>query len=311
MEPQIASTILMVRPASFGYNAETAVNNAFQTNDQAVDPSIVTLQAQQEFDNMVETLRAEGVEVLVYEDTPQPVKPDAVFPNNWFSTHQSGALVLYPMFASNRRLERTDAVLDLLSEKGFQTNEKWKLDVAESTNQFLEGTGSLILDRPNKIAYACLSPRTDKELFQDWCQKMGYKGIAFTAKDQRGQLIYHTNVLMALGLDFVVICMDAVVDSSEKDLLVATFSSTGKKIINLTQNQMDAFAGNMLQVATSHGTPLLVLSQTAIESLTKEQIEHLSALTSIVAVEIPTIEKYGGGSARCMMAEIYLPKPAN
>lgn len=308
MEPQIASTILMVRPASFGYNAETAVNNAFQTNDPSISAETVTALAQAEFDNMVETLREKGLEVLVYEDQISPVKPDAVFPNNWFSTHQDGQVVLYPMFAPNRRLERSDAVLDLLQNHRFQFGKQWDLHQAETEQKFLEGTGSLILDRPNRVAYACLSPRTERSLFDQWCATMGYTGVAFTAVDQRGQLIYHTNVLMALGKDFVVICLDAVADPLEKNQLKKQFETTGKQVVEISQDQMDAFAGNMLQVAAIDGKPLLVLSQTAYESLNEAQITQLKGLTDLIPVAIPTIEKYGGGSARCMMAEIYLPR---
>ncbi len=305
-EPPIASHILMVRPANFGYNEQTAASNAFQQQDNTLTPEAIQNQALAEFDQFVEKLQAAGVNIIVIEDTPQPKKTDAIFPNNWVTFHANGRIITYPMYAPVRRLERREEVVrQLMQQFGFQD---WvHLENAEADNLFLEGTGSMILDRTNRLAYACISPRTDVALLRSFCEIAGYEPVAFRAVDGNGQDIYHTNVMMALGTAFVVICIDTVLDSSERTLLLEKFRQTDKEVVNITVAQMQAFAGNMLQVQTNMGEPLLVMSEQAYLSLTKEQIEQLKRHTNLLYSSLYTIEKYGGGSARCMMAEVFVP----
>ncbi|MEZ4988694.1 MAG: arginine deiminase-related protein [Saprospiraceae bacterium] len=304
---QITDTILMVRPANFGFNAQTAGNNAFQTNDTSLAAEQVSQQARQEFDTFVQRLRDAGVTVLVVEDTPDPIKYDAVFPNNWFSTHADGTLVTYPMYAPMRRLERRDDVLEMLQQKyGYQR----RVDVAtrELQERFLEGTGSLILDRDHQVVYACRSIRTDGGLLDEFALWMGFEKVIFDAYDRNGLPIYHTNVMMALGVDFCVICLDTVTDAVQRRNLTDKLHETGKDIIAISIDQMEAFAGNMLQVKSKDGTAYLVMSSQAYYSLSEEQIRRLEQHTLLLHSPIPTIETYGGGSARCMMAEVF---PAN
>lgn len=304
---QITDTILMVRPACFGFNEQTAESNAFQTNDGSLNPAQIQEQALGEFDAFVTALRQAGVHVIVVEDTPQPVKTDAVFPNNWVSFHQDGTVITYPMFAPIRRLERREDIIEMLSQH-YQINQRIHLEEAEADNLFLEGTGSMILDRVNRLAYACLSPRTDKGLFEDFCKKAAYSPVVFHSVDAGGKDIYHTNVMMALGETFVVICLDTIKNPDERQQVENHLKNTKKEVIPITLDQMNAFAGNMLQVKSTEGTPLLVMSQQAFEVLTAEQIAHISRHTRILSSPIPVIETYGGGSARCMMAEVFLPK---
>ncbi len=295
----------MVRPAHFGYNPETATNNAFQSENPDLTAEQVKEKALQEFDTFVARLRDAGVQVYVAEDTPLPVKPDAIFPNNWVTFHQDGTVATYPMHAPTRRKERREDVIEQLSTH-FEVNNRVQFEGTEAESRFLEGTGSLILDRPNRIAYACLSPRTEGELLDTFCTTMGYKKVAFTAVDGEGKAIYHTNVMMALGVDFVVICLDAVPDKAEQQLLKDQFAATGKAIIEISLDQMMAFAGNMLQVAGKDGTPYLVMSEQAYQSLTAGQVATIEQYTEILHSPLYTIEQHGGGSARCMMAEIFL-----
>jgi hypothetical protein len=297
--------ILMVRPASFGFNPQTANSNAFQ---KQADPSPeIRDRAIQEFDKMVETLRKEGVNVIVVEDTPEPVKPDAVFPNNWVTFHAEGVAVLYPMEAENRRLERRMDILENLKKK-FQIRDILDLSHHEEKQKYLEGTGSLILDRYNKIAYASLSSRTNTQVLDNFCHLMQYQAVTFFAKDRNGKDIYHTNVVMTLGDKFVVICMDAVTDAFDKEDLLESFKKTRREVIKITHEQMEKFAGNMLSIDNDRGDKLLVMSATSYKALTDSQIKQLLLYAKIVPVEITTIETYGGGSARCMMAEIFLSK---
>lgn len=303
---QTAETIMMVRPANFGFNEQTASNNAFQTNDTSRPESEIQQLAIQEFDGMVEKLREAGVNVLVVEDTAVPAKADAIFPNNWVTFHQDGRIITYPMYAPVRRLERREDVLDKLSAQ-YAFSERIHLENNEQKNRYLEGTGSMILDRPNKIVYACLSPRTDKALLEEYCSLIGYEMMAFTALDGREQEIYHTNVMMALGEGFVVICLDTLRDPSERRMLMNKFAATGKEVIEISLDQMLHFAGNMLQVRNPAGDTFLVMSEQAFKSLTPAQIVLIEKHTNILFSPIPTIETYGGGSARCMMAEVFVP----
>lgn len=302
---QITNHILMVRPASFGFNPETAASNAFQTKEEGFSAELVQKMAREEFDIFVETLRGAGVKVTVIEDTEAPPKPDAVFPNNWVTFHEDGTVVTYPMLSAMRKLERREDAIALLS-RHYLIKDRVRLEEAESEGIILEGTGSLILDRPNKIAYACLSPRTHEKLLDDFCAQLGYKKVAFHAVDQQGQEIYHTNVMMALGETFVVICLESVIDPNQRKMLEDSFRSSGKEIITISFAQMNSYAGNMLQVRSEDGEPILVMSEQAFESLTEEQVEKLQEHSNLLYSPLYTIEKFGGGSARCMMAEVFL-----
>jgi hypothetical protein len=300
---QTTSHLLMIRPVNFGYNAETAVNNAFQVKE---DNDNVQNKALNEFDAFVNLLRQNGVDIMVVDDTTEPHTPDSIFPNNWVSFHNDGNLLLYPMYAINRRAERKQHVLDKVSEK-FTISKMIDLSGYEKENIFLEGTGSMVLDRDNKIAYACLSPRTSEKALADFCQQTGYKSVLFHALDQNGQPIYHTNVMMCVGDRYVVICLDSIPDKKEKEHVVGAIKKTGKEIIEITLEQMNHFAGNMLQVQNQAGEKLLVMSTQAYESLTSEQREKLESFNKIIHSTLTTIETNGGGSARCMMAEVHLP----
>lgn len=303
---QTTDTILMVRPANFGYNEETAASNAFQTKNQELIQS-ANQKALAEFDGFVAHLEANGVRVVVVEDTPEPVKPDAIFPNNWITFHQNGLVITYPMLSVLRRNERRDDVLDRLVDDYF-IGKKVELESYEDDGVILEGTGSLILDRPNRIAYACLSPRTSPDLLKRFCEIADYEPVAFHAVDGKGQEIYHTNVMMALGETFVVICLDTVRDEEEKQSLLKKFYETEKEVIEITLDQMMHFAGNMLQVRNQQGKTFLVMSEQAYQSLEPSQIKKIEKHTQILHIPIPTIETLGGGSVRCMMAEVFLPK---
>lgn len=304
---QTTSHILMVRPSNFGFNEETAESNAFQTNDQSLTPKEISTKAVEEFDAFVEKLRSVGVDVIVAEDTNRPLKPDAVFPNNWVTFHQNGTIVTYPMYAPVRRLERRDDIVRSIQER-FQVEQKIQLQEYEDIDQYLEGTGSMIIDRPNKLVYACLSPRTHPDLLARYCKIMGYTAVPFHALDGEGKEVYHTNVMMALGETFVVICFDAVASELEDEMLRKRFEETEKDIIEITLDQMLLFAGNMLQVRNAKGETYLVMSEQAYESLDAAQIAQINKHTNILHSPIYTIETYGGGSARCMMAEVFLPE---
>lgn len=303
---QNTNHLLMIRPAHFGYNAATAVNNAFQVKNDDAD---VQQKALAEFDNFVSLLRQKGVDVTVVEDTPEPHTPDSVFPNNWISFHEDGTVVLYPMFAENRRAERKQHVLDTIRKK-FSQQSFTDLTPYEQSNLFLEGTGSMVLDRENKIAYACLSPRTSQKVLSDFGAKMGYRIVAFDAVDEKGFPIYHTNVMMCVADRYVVVCTDCIPDKGQLQLLADALSATGKEIVPVSYAQVNQFAGNMLQVKTKTGAPLLIMSSQAWESLSGEQQQKLLGFNEVVHAPLYTIEKNGGGSARCMMAEIFLPPQA-
>ncbi len=298
----------MVRPAHFAFNEETAANNAFQSRDTRLTPEQMEQQAIEEFDGFVERLRAAGVQVIVAKDSIRPVKPDAIFPNNWVSFHQEGFIITYPMFAPTRRRERRRQILTQVLEEGFRSDRRLNFEFNEKRERYLEGTGSIIFDHAHRLAYACLSPRTDEQLLDDLCQEIDYQKVVFHATDANGQDIYHTNVMMALGETFVVICLDTVRDAAERQMLEQKFKATHKEIVTITLEQMHAFAGNMLQVRTTAGQTLLVMSSTAYHALTPKQISTLEGHTTLLHSPIPTIETYGGGSARCMMAEVFLPE---
>lgn len=297
----------MVRPSNFGFNTETAANNAFQINDKSLSVAEIQQKAMLEFDNFVTILRGQGINVVVAEDSPLPVKTDAVFPNNWITSHGDGTMVLYPMNAPSRRLERAENVIKVV-ETQFSVKKVLHLEHYEDVPSFLEGTGSMILDRMNDICYACLSPRTDLSLLEEWCEIMKHECVAFHAVDGQGQDIYHTNVMMALGETFVVICMDTVRDEAEKRNLIEHFATTNKEIIGISIAQMLSFAGNMLQVRNDAGQTFLVMSKQAYDSLNDTQIAGIQKHTQIIYADIKTIETYGGGSARCMMAEMFFDK---
>ncbi len=298
---QTTQNILMIRPVAFSFNDETAVNNAFQKSGDKT--SQVQLKALQEFNAMVQLLTANGVHVMVADDTPEPHTPDSIFPNNWFSTHEEGLVVLYPMFAENRRLERRPDLIQWLGER-FILNDIIDFTEFEKENKFLEGTGSMVLDRDLRICYACISPRTDKHVLQLFSNKLGYELIAFHAVDKDANPIYHTNVVMTVGTNFVLGCLDCIPDDYERALLR---QSTNKQWIEISTEQMNQFAGNMLEVKTVKGESVLVMSQSAYQSLTPQQITLIEKHVRVLHPDIPTIEQNGGGSVRCMMAEIFLP----
>ncbi|MFK7933064.1 MAG: citrulline utilization hydrolase CtlX, partial [Saprospiraceae bacterium] len=293
MSTQSTSHILMVRPAHFGYNQQTAVNNAFMKQPDKKEISNIAEQAVQEFDDFVNLLRAAGVNVLVIEDSDTPAKPDAVFPNNWITTHPNNAVITYPMFSPLRRLERRDEIIDII-EQQFIISKRIRLEKYEKENRFLEGTGSIILDRPNNLAYACVSGRTDEQLFYDFCKYVEYQPVLFHSTDQNSFPVYHTNVMMAMGTQYVVICMESITDPDENKRLRELFKQTGKEIIDLTHEQMNSFAGNMLEVQNANGDTLLVMSEQANHSLDDQQILQISNYTDILYAPIYTIEKYSG-----------------
>jgi hypothetical protein len=305
---QTTSHILMIRPVNFTFNVETAVNNAFQTPPAISGPAAASTPQQQalhEFNDFVKLLRDNDIDVTVIDDTPEPYTPDSIFPNNWVSFHEQGLVCLYPMYAANRRLERKPGVLQQLG-KAFRIGQTLDFSSYEQKGGFLEGTGSMVLDREKKIAYACLSPRTDLAVLLDFCDKTGYRPEVFTAVDSQGQAIYHTNVMMCVADRFVVVCPDSLPVASQRDHLAATIHASGKTLIPISLEQMNRFAGNMLQVHNRSGERLLVMSTQAYHSLSTEQIERLTAFNRILHSSLTTIETNGGGSARCMMAEIHL-----
>jgi hypothetical protein len=304
---QTTSHLLMIRPVRFGFNEQTAVNNAFQV---AGEQEKVQESAVKEFDDFVEKLRAEDIDVMVVNDSDRPHTPDSIFPNNWISFHNDGRVFLYPMFAENRRLERKPEVIETIKRR-FEINQTIDLSVFESENKFLEGTGSMVLDRESKIAYACLSPRTDKELFELFCRKAGYKPVSFRSIDENGRDIYHTNVMMCVADKYVVICLSSIPDSNELKQVTDAIISSGKKIIEISFDQVNHFAGNMLQVNNKTGEKFLVMSSQAYSALTTEQANELSSYNRIIHSNLETIERNGGGSARCMMAEVHLRQKDN
>ncbi len=305
MKRQTTAHIMMVRPANFGFNAQTAENNAFQSNISELSSLEIKERARNEFDEFVAKLRANGVNIIVVEEPETPIRPDSVFPNNWITFHHNGTVITYPMYAPIRRIERREDVVEMIKEK-FEVKRLVRFEQYENSNQFLEGTGSMILDRVNRLVYACLSPRTDAKLLDEFCHWADYKKMEFHAVDDQATDIYHTNVMMAMGDHFVVICMDTIRGEAERKALEKSFAKTGKEIINISMEQMKSFAGNMLQVQNTEGKTFLVMSEQAFKSLDESQIQQIEKHTNILHSDIQTIEKFGGGSARCMMAEVFL-----
>jgi len=300
IDMQNTNTVLMIRPVAFAYNAETAVNNKFQI---AGNMEAAQAKALDEFDAFVNTLRSNDIDVTVINDTPQPHTPDSIFPNNWISFHNE-AIVLYPMYATNRRAERKQQVMDAIYAK-LGVRQVVDLTGHEANNIFLEGTGSMVLDRENHIAYACLSPRTDEQVLADFCRQMGYTAVLFHGVDGNGQSIYHTNVMMCVADKYIVICFDYIPDDEEKINVINAILQTGKEIIDISLDQMNHFAGNMLQVENKQGEKLLVMSEQAFNALTYDEISRLEKYNRIVYSGLDTIEQNGGGSARCMIAELF------
>ncbi len=302
---QTTKNILLIRPSNFVFNSETAFSNAFQ-NEVKESEETIKQKVFMEFEEFATKLKSKGANVFVFDDTNYPEKPDAVFPNNWVSFHSDGTVILYPMFAHNRRNERRKDIIDSL-KKNFKVTNILDLSTYEKENRFLEGTGSIVLDRQNKIAYACLSPRTDKELFDKVCDYLHYKPICFHAHDKGGKEIYHTNVMMCIGEKFSVICLDSISDKKERELVFESLANTGHQVIDITFEQTNNFAGNMLAIQISDNKNILALSQSSFDSLTTNQKTELEKYGELVPLSIKTIETIGGGSARCMIAEVFLP----
>lgn len=297
---------MMIRPAHFGFNQETAGNNAFQSNDSGLSLEDIEEKALEEFDTLTERLREMGVKVHIVKDTEEPIKPDAVFPNNWITTHSNGAIITYPMQSSIRRKERREDVVDELMNK-FGFDRRYSLEQYESKKLFLEGTGSMILDRPNKMVYACISVRTDPTILDKFCALTGYDRLVFSAKDSAGLSIYHTNVMMALGTDFAIVCLESIPNADERKTLVQQISSSGRQLVEISMKQMQCYAGNVIQLLGSFERQLIVMSSQALKSLTASQKDALLECGTIVDSPLDTIEYFGGGSARCMIAEIFTP----
>jgi len=307
---QTTHSVLMIRPVAFRMNEQTAVNNYYQKVLDTLSPATVNAKAQEEFDAFVQKLRIVGVNVVVIEDTLDSDTPDSIFPNNWISFHENGDVVLYPMFAENRRAERREDVLDILEEHGFVINEIMDYTSAEDDGFFLEGTGSVVLDRENGKAYCALSPRADEELFIEFCEDFEFSPVlfeAFQTVNGERKLIYHTNVMLCIGDTFAVICAECIDDKKERKMVLDSLRGDGKEIILITEAQVNSFAGNMLEVRGTDDRRYLVMSASAYQSLTKKQIAQLEEHLTILSSSLDTIEACGGGSARCMMAEVFLP----
>ena len=308
---QTTNTLLMIRPVQFRLNEQTAIDNFYQKPIENTDPSIVNAKAVKEFDGLVKKLEAVGVQVIVVNDTKEFDTPDSIFPNNWISFHANGNVGLYPMFAENRRLERKESILEAVEAQGFTIKNVIDYTAAESEGFFLEGTGSIILDRINDKAYCALSGRADEALFIEFCEDFEYTPVLFSAyqtvKDKR-EKIYHTNVMMCIGDTFAVVCAASIDDKKERKNVLKHLSEDGKKVIEISENQVNAFAGNMLQLKGANDQSYLVMSQSAYDSLRPAQVQLIEAHTKILSSSLATIESCGGGSARCMMAEVFLPR---
>jgi hypothetical protein len=304
---QSASTVLMMRPARFGFNAETAPSNSFQQLIARHAPSQLQARVLAEFDQVVAQLRTHGMRVLVCEDAPEPVRPDAVFPNNWLTLHADGRVLLYPMCAPNRRLERRPDIVAALAQE-FAVTEVLDYSAWEKQAMYLEGTGSIIFDHEHRVAYAGLSARTNEAMLTQVCAQLGYRPLSFRAQDAQGQDIYHTNVLLSIGPRFAVVCLESIRNAAERAAVVASLQDSGHEIVDITLAQVARFAGNMLALQPAAGPALLALSQSAHEALTPAQRQTLSTYATLLPLPIPTIETIGGGSVRCMLAEVFLPK---
>lgn len=311
MIKQITNSILMIRPVQFRMNEQTAVNNYYQKTIEHLTPDAVNALAVEEFDAFVQKLKAAGIQVVVVDDTKEFDTPDSIFPNNWISFHKNGTIALYPMFAENRRFERKESVVEAVEEKGFSIKHVVDYTEAEQENLFLEGTGSIILDREYQKAYCALSPRADEQLFIEFCEDFDFFPVIFSAYqtvNQKREKIYHTNVMMCIGSTFAVICLDSIDDKKERKNVINHLKKDNKDIIEITEDQVNQFAGNMLQLLGKNNTPFLIMSQSAFDSLRADQLSKLEKHTKIISSSLQTIEACGGGSARCMMAEIFLPK---
>ena len=303
---QTTDTVLMIEPVAFGFNEQTAVNNYFQVQQEGN----VLDKALKEFNDFVEKLRAKDINVITIKDTLEPKTPDSIFPNNWVSFHADGKVVLYPMFAENRRLERRDDIINQIKEQ-FEVTEVIDYSGAEKDNLFLEGTGSMIFDHDNKLAYGSVSLRLDEGLFRKFCSDFGFQPVVFHSYQTAGEErlpIYHTNVMMCVADKFVVICLDCIDDETERQNVVDSIKNSGKELIEISEDQMQNFAGNMLQVQNKSGEKFLVMSQSAYKSLNRDQVSAIEKYCEIIYSDLEVIETNGGGSARCMLAEVFLPK---
>ena len=306
-EVQAAAAVLMIRPAVFGSNPETLQSNSLQSPPSGGDLDIAH-QARTEFDALVEILRSTGVEVRVFEGRAERDAPDEIFPNNWVSTHADGTVVLYPMMTKNRRVERRPELFETVdSHSNYRATQVVDLTSHELQQHYLEGTGSLVLDRINHVAYANLSPRTHLDALGDFSQRLDYDIVTFEATDERGRPIYHTNVLMSVGTGFAVICSGTIKEKAKRAAVLETLESSGREIVELRSEQLSGFAGNLLELSTPEG-PLIALSSSAWKSLDEAQQEKLKSHGKIVTAPIPTVERFGGGSVRCILAEIHLPR---
>jgi len=303
---QVTDTILMIRPASFGYNPETAVNNFFQSRTDEVQEQLQQ-DALKEFDGMVQALKSNEIEVFVVNDTPEPPKPDAIFPNNWLSTSPEGIVSVFPLFAQSRRAEKRDDIIKMLEEK-FIVKDLHDWTEYEPKGKFLEGTGSMVIDYDDKVIYACYSPRTDLSVLEKFANANGYRAIVFLATDKDGNAVYHTNVVMTVGEKFAILCEEAIEEEWELIAIRQLLETTEHEIIPITREQMHEFAANMLEVKNKMGENILVMSQRAFVALTAEQKKKLSGFSKLLPIAVPTIEKVEGGSVRCMMTEIFLEK---
>lgn len=302
---------MMVRPVQFRLNEQTAVNNYYQDQDVDIKNSTANNRAQEEFDAFAKALKDHGINVIIAEDDNKYDTPDSIFPNNWISTHENGDLALYPMFAENRRLERRPELLDLIEQNGFEIKNVVDYTSAEEDGVFLEGTGSMILDRKGNKAYCSLSPRADEDLFIEFCEDFEMFPVIFTAYqtvEGKRKPIYHTNVMMALGEDYAIVCLDAIDDKAERKNVVTHLEETGRKIIEITEEQVESFAGNMMQLKNKSGKLFMVMSTQAYESLSEQQRDQIRIHNDIIHSDVSTIEQLGGGGVRCMMAELFLPQ---
>jgi hypothetical protein len=307
-DPQCTDTVMLIRPVHFGFNPETATNNVFQSSETNLTPDEIRDRACDEVEGLKRILESAGVDVLVIDDTDKPIKPDAVFPNNWISTHSNGAIITYPMQAKARRKERREDIIELLMKK-YAFDRRYSLEQYEARDLFLEGTGSMVLDRTNKVVYACISQRTDPTILDKFCALTGYQRIVFGAKDERGKAIYHTNVMMCLGENFAVVCTDSIDNADEASLVSRSIEVSRRELIEISHRQMRSFTGNMLQLVNKDGQRLIVMSQQAYDALNMEQKHILATHGEIIYTSLETIEHFGGGSARCMIAEIFRPFP--
>jgi hypothetical protein len=301
-----APAVLMVKPYRFGYNEQTAVTNQFQEVSEKTEGQLIHEQAMAEFDQFAGVLKAHGVEVLVAHDSPEPPKPDAIFPNNWITMHPEGTAIFYPMCTPNRRWERRRAIVDLLN-KYYKIDKEIDLSHYEEDEKYLEGTGSMVFDRANKVCYACISARTNQEILELFCQKTGHELVSFYAHDPQGQAIYHTNVMMSVAEHYAIVCLESIHNPAEKERVVHALESHGKTIIPISYAQMYDFAGNVLELRGKDGL-VLAMSERAYHAFTEEQRSIISKYATPVYAPLTTIEKVGGGGARCMLAEIFLPK---